>query len=222
MDYNYILLTPFLLRLCEYSCESVEDINGKNKAGSENVFPNRKISLLCLIGIVLVLLASSVYHGNGHISALHWIFGDTYKPSSSVFWYLEAQVFPEFRDYFIPLLSLQPSILAVLIYLAFSSEQCKHDNDNTLDHHKLFTYHLMVTVILVFKPAMALCDLAFATTLLCSYYPSVIRNVKHGAWFLAGILVTFILQLLMAHLWIGKGTGNANFLFFQNLVNFSS
>ena len=174
-DYHYVLLVPFLLRLCDCSHGTHSKGTKKKGAGEEDILVARQLPFMSLATIVVFLLVSSVSQGEDQLLSSHWSFDDIYMPSSSVFWYLEAQIFPEFRAYFIPLLSSQPSVLAVLIFLACSTRQGQDERRRTLQHHPLFSYHVMVVVVLIFKPHMTLCDLAFAVTLLAAYYRSETR-----------------------------------------------
>ena len=65
---------------------------------------------------------------------------------------------------------------------------------------------------------MSLVDVAFGVSLLLTYHRQALCGMRFKAWILTGILVPSVLSPILADAWAEKGTGNANFLFFQSLV----
>jgi hypothetical protein len=46
----------------------------------------------------------------------------------------------------------------------------------------------------------------------------IIDAMRHKSWIIAGLVIPIILNFVMLELWLVKGSGNANFVFFQGLV----
>mmetsp|Transcript_8410 Transcript_8410/g.11759 ORF Transcript_8410/g.11759 Transcript_8410/m.11759 type:complete len:93 (-) Transcript_8410:27-305(-) len=61
-----------------------------------------------------------------------------------------------------------------------------------------------------------LMDVFFGLLLLCSHFEILVKMQRLPLIF-AGILLPAVLSPMMVDLWIIKGTGNANFLYFQGL-----
>lgn len=214
-DINYLLLLPFLL-----STVSKQEHDGAQESWKENWQPSTHHTLWMLRLIALLILADSILNISNHSRS----FGDTFSPSAGLYWYFEAQLFKEYRKYFIPLIAMQPSLISILLhpwYCQLTASSIDQDGGHQQAQDKgrrLLGYHLMVAVIILFKPAMSLTDIAFAVTLLLTYHGDVLQRVRYKVWILTGILVPTTLSPLLAHAWIDKGTGNANFLFFQCLA----
>ena len=225
-DYNYLLLAPFLMAMMGAN-SNAEDQEGKQRDKPFSLLKNQIfLSLLCL---TLLILGGSIYDVRGFSRS----FQETYSPSAGLYWYFEAQLFPEFRSYFVPLVSMQPSLFSILLLPLYcllpasATPSSVIDNEGSspgrkeeeaIPRRQLLGYHLMVLVVLLFKPAMSLVDVAFGVSLLLTYHRQALRGMRFKAWILTGILVPSVLSPILADAWAEKGTGNANFLFFQSLV----
>lgn len=221
-DYNYVLLAPFLASMMWANMEGRDGYFGDKPA---SLLRNRHF--LVLLIVTMIILVGSLQDDHG----LSRSFQETYSPSAGLFWYFEAQIFPEFRSYFVPLVAMQPSLFAMLLLPLYcllpaaSPEKQEEEEDQDDDkeeeaqqRRKLLGYHLMVIIVLLFKPAMSLVDVAFGVSLLLAYHREALQGMRFKAWILTGILVPSVLSPLLAHTWAEKGTGNANFLFFQCLA----
>jgi hypothetical protein len=238
-DYNYVLLVPFLWALSlsrsgsskQNQRKSSTNTSSSSESGqrgnsSTSLFRSRPYLALLAIILALLLAATFAYNGGddgGVVSGNRWLtrhFRDTYSPSVGLHWYFEAQVFSSFRAYFVPLLSMQPSLVAVLLFPVYCTHhhQQWQDDSEGKDDKGLLGYHLMVVVVLLFKPAMSLTDVAFGGSLLVAYHRDTLSLMRRKAWVVTGLLVPTVLSPVLAHTWIQRGTGNANFLFFQCLV----
>ncbi len=131
--------------------------------------------------------------------------GSVYFPSLGIIWYMDAQVFSEFRTYVSALVRSQPYLIALPIFWRFGFKQNKE------------CVQILTAVVLLFKPTLCLSDVSIAMVML-SANRNVIMTMRRIPLICFCIVLTVCLSLLTAQLWLQQGTGNANFLFFQGLV----
>lgn len=75
----------------------------------------------------------------------------------------------------------------------------------------------MLSIILYYDPHVTYADLALCVTLLGSH-SEIVHAMRHKEWIFVGIAVPIILNHIIIDVWLVKGSGNANFMFFQGLV----
>jgi hypothetical protein len=131
--------------------------------------------------------------------------GSSYEPSLGVLWYMDAQVFSAFRSYVAALVLAQPFLLMAPLCIKFGPTQPR------------VLFDVAAALVLLFKPALTLCDLSIAIGLL-SRHGVVVSRMRNLPLILLGLLAAATLSPLMLQLWLSRGTGNANFLFFQGLA----
>ena len=74
----------------------------------------------------------------------------------------------------------------------------------------------MMVIVMLFSRDLVLLDFAFGIALLMQH-TEIIRGMHTLPIIVAGITVPAILSPLMFSLWVDRGTGNANYFFFQGL-----
>jgi len=131
--------------------------------------------------------------------------GSSYEPSLGVLWYMDAQVFSAFRSYVAALVLAQPFLLMAPLCIKFGPTQPR------------VLFDVAAALVLLFKPTLTLCDLSIAIGLL-SRHGVVVSRMRNLSLVLLGLLAAATLSPLMLQLWLSRGTGNANFPFFQGLA----
>jgi len=152
----------------------------------------------------------SVLRGAGRgLSAVvnpHRAFGGaSYEPSLGMIWYIDAQVFAAFRSYVSALVLGQPFLLVLPLWIRFGASQPR------------VLFDVTATLVLLFKPVLTLCDVSIAIGLL-SRHAEVVARMRRLPLVLLGVLTAAALSPLTLQLWLSRGTGNANYLFFQGLA----
>lgn len=127
------------------------------------------------------------------------------QAAAGVRWYVDAQVLSSFTFYYSFLSFAQPLVMAAPLYLRFPSSP-------------LLVLHATLALVVLGHPSASFSDVSFAVATLCSH-EDVVRNIKPTLpWVVLGLAVSVATSPALLHLWIGLGTGNANFLFFQGLA----
>ena len=130
--------------------------------------------------------------------------GDYYEPSLGIVWYMDAQVFSAVRSYLATLVLAQPYLLVAPLCIQFGHTQPQ------------LLFDVSAALVLLFKPVLSLCDISIAIGLL-SRHGLVVSRMRRLPEILLGVLTAATLSPLTMQLWLSRGTGNANFLFFQGL-----
>lgn len=79
----------------------------------------------------------------------------------------------------------------------------------------------MISIIFWHRPnAFILEDIGISISYLLSH-EDVVSKMKSMSWISLGILLPLTLFPIMIYLWLGLGTGNANYVFFQGLAFYS-
>ena len=76
--------------------------------------------------------------------------------------------------------------------------------------------HIMAVIILLFSRGLVALDVVFSVVLLCQHQ-EVIGGMRNVPYIVAGIAVPLAVSPLMCSLWVDRGTGNANYFFFQGI-----
>ncbi|EPS73832.1 hypothetical protein M569_00921, partial [Genlisea aurea] len=139
---------------------------------------------------------------------LHEMFKRTYgfilnindlSPNIGVLWYLFAEVFDFFRDFF--LMVFHANILFVLLPLAIR-----------LNHRPCFLAFVYVTISSMLKSYPSVGDAGLYLSLL-SLFVNELAEMKFSFLLFWGYVGVSLLSPVMHNLWIWRGTGNANFYF---------
>ena len=131
----------------------------------------------------------------------------SHPPSAGVHWYISAQVFSQLRAYFSLLFTGLPFVLASPVCLRFGLGA----------RAPLLAVHLMAAVVIFFLPTTGLADGMYAASLLAGHTGAVAR-LRHLPPVLLGLAAAAWLSPTVLDLWLRRGTGNANFVFFQCLL----
>lgn len=131
--------------------------------------------------------------------------GVSYSPGAGVQWYMRAQVFAQFEQYYSLLTFAQPFLFAIPIYLRFAKSQPQ------------LALHMTVALVLFFSSKVCYADVLFVVVTL-SMHREVIKRMKFLPWVAVGMIMPGVVSPILLHLWREMGTGNANFLFFQGLA----
>lgn len=125
---------------------------------------------------------------------------DTIVPTVDVHWYLMAEVFPSFRDYFTRVILLMSMLMSVGICVKFNSNP-----------------------LLVFASHGILCSLLHAvpSASMCALWMSLVCLLAKGKREIVCILWAFCVVTVMNvgayKLWIHDNAGNANFFYGMNI-----
>lgn len=90
--------------------------------------------------------------------------GIIYRPSSGIFWYLDMEVFPRFRQYFTLLVDIAPYILAVPIAVRLSSAKPMHG------------LTLSLAVVMYFRRETSFSDVVFMVAVIASLHMETVFN----------------------------------------------
>jgi hypothetical protein len=181
---------------------------------SPDAYTDAPVMIYALIAfalfIFLLLEQAGVWSlGVGAACGLEWNssshLGWWNQAAAGVRWYVDAQVLSFFTVYYSLLSFAQPLIMAAPLYLRFPSSP-------------LLVLHATLALVVLGHPSASFSDVSFAVATLCSH-EDVVRNMKPTLpWVVLGLAIPAVLSPALLHLWIGLGTGNANFLFFQGLA----
>lgn len=164
------------------------------------------------LGTVLALLAipltAALYMGIMPVEILHRSF-ETIQPTIDVHWYLMAEVFPSFREYFSRVVWIMGMLLSVGLCLKFRTK--------TLF---LFASHGMLCTLFNPYPCSSICALWMTLTLmLCSTSDKGNTTSTAVVTLLLWLFcVVTVLNVCGYQIWIQYMQGNANFFYGMNLV----
>lgn len=130
----------------------------------------------------------------------------SHPPSAGVHWYLTGQVFSMLRAYFLLLFTGLPFVCAMPVCVQFAVGA----------RMPVLAMHLMSALVLFFLPTTAFVDGMYALSLLCAH-PRVVAKLRHLPVVMTGLAAGAWLSPTVLDLWVRRGSGNANFLFFQGL-----
>ena len=161
-------------------------------------------ALSVLLFIVIDLCISKHTAARTVKSRIHQISNKYISPGPGLSWYLFLEVFSRFKIYFMFLLSVTPNILTFPIWY-----KLKHD----------------IMLFFIFSVSIAIhVDIGasfFAYVIPTSIIAPYIWKRCYGCaeYFLfCGIMVTSAMLPIMCYKWLYSGTGNANYVYNQNLA----
>jgi len=125
-------------------------------------------------------------------------------PDPGLWWYFFTEMFDYFRPFFLMVFSLH-----LVIYVAPLCIKFQHD--------PLYAAFLLLGVIGIFKPYPTLSDPGLFLSLI-ALFPEIYPYLRYAIVTSLLHLHAFLLLPLFHHLWIGTGTGNANFFYASTLV----
>ncbi|KAI0000470.1 GPI transamidase subunit PIG-U [Russula vinacea] len=201
-----LLLPPILLLLLS---------DPRSHLASPRSFPFqqklRKCNLLFLefgfFFVVLVFASVLVTGGWGWVRNT-WGAGfllPDLTPNPGLWWYFFTEMFDHFRPFFLMVFS----VTTLTIYVAPLCIKFQHD--------PLYATFLLLGVLGTFKPYPTLSDPGLFLSLI-SLFPEIYPYLRYPIVTALLHLHAFLLLPLFHHLWIGTGTGNANFFYASTLV----
>ncbi|KAI0030944.1 GPI transamidase subunit PIG-U [Vararia minispora EC-137] len=125
-------------------------------------------------------------------------------PNPGLWWYFFTEMFDHFRPFFLMVFSMH-----LLIYVAPVCIKFQHD--------PLYATFILVGLIAMFKPYPTLADAGLFLTMF-TLFPETYRYLRYPIVTALLHLHAFLLLPLFHHLWVGAGTGNANFFYASSLV----
>ncbi|KAH9978874.1 PIG-U-domain-containing protein [Lactifluus volemus] len=125
-------------------------------------------------------------------------------PNPGLWWYFMTEMFDHFRPFFLMAFSVH-----LITYVAPLCIKFQHD--------PLYATFLLLGVIGTFKPYPTLSDPGIFLSLI-SLFPETYPYLRYPIITALLHLHAFLLLPLFHHLWIGTGTGNANFFYASTLV----
>ena len=210
IDRSYLLLIPSILLLLT-SSRTFPSSPSPSPSPPSSPFPTLLLSLLALLtwSSLFFLLLLPLY--SSPLSLLHSVFHLTTStdltPNLSLFWYLWTHMFTRFRPFFFAVLSLLPLPLTLPFSLIPPFTHYPHLSATLA----CITLHSLQQQLTAGSVALHLALLLWAGCLARSsvqrvYLPLLVLCV-------AGVLLPW-----MWFLWMGPGSGNANFYYFQTLL----
>jgi len=125
-------------------------------------------------------------------------------PNPGLWWYFFTEMFDHFRPFFLMVFSLHLAIYVFPISIKFQ-------------HDPLYATFLLLGILGTFKPYPTLSDPGLFLSLI-SLFPETYPYLRYPVVTALLHLHAFLLLPLFHHLWIGTGTGNANFFYASTLV----
>ncbi|KAI9507904.1 PIG-U-domain-containing protein [Russula earlei] len=125
-------------------------------------------------------------------------------PNPGLWWYFFTEMFDHFRPFFLMVFSLHMATYVAPLCIKFQ-------------HDPLYATFLLLGVLGIFKPYPTLSDPGLFLSLL-SLFPEIYPYLRYPVVTALLHLHAFLLLPLFHHLWVGTGTGNANFFYASTLV----
>lgn len=126
-----------------------------------------------------------------------------YYPSLGIFWYLDAQVFPQLKQYFTRLIFFQPPIISLLLCTCCTVPIA-------------ILARLVIAVILLYSSGSTPYHTVFIVAMFLSRR-DLAAQMKKWPWIVFGLAIALALSPILLKNWVELGTMNANFLFFTGL-----
>ncbi|KAI0311993.1 GPI transamidase subunit PIG-U [Amylostereum chailletii] len=125
-------------------------------------------------------------------------------PNPGLWWYFFTEMFDHFRPFFLMVFSVH-----LLIYVAPLCIKFQHD--------PLYAAFLLIGVLAAFKPYITLADPGLFLSMF-ALFPEIYPHLRYAPVTVLLHLHASLLLPLFHHLWVGAGTGNANFFYASTLV----
>jgi len=154
----------------------------------------------------LVIASTIAAGGVGWISST-WGAGLTLPdltPNPGMWWYFFTEMFDDFRPFFLLVFSVHLLIYVLPICIAFQ-------------HDPLYAAFLLTGVVATFKPYPTLADSGLFLSM-AVLFPETYTYLRYPVVTVLLHLHAFLLLPLFHYLWVGAGTGNANFFYASSLV----
>ncbi len=162
----------------------------------------------------LVLAATVIHHSSQglELGTAATTISSLIRPSMGLSWYLQMQSFPEHDSYLRLILYSLPLVVCLPLWLRFR-EIGEYGRGGRI------ALCATLAVVNVCDPQVSLSDALFTILLTCVLCPATLQcmRTKHPSCVFVAIIATICACVtpIVAYLWLGPGTGNANFLFFQ-------
>jgi len=118
-------------------------------------------------------------------------------PNPGLWWYFFTEMFDHFRPFFLMVFSFHLAIYVAPLCIKFQ-------------HDPLYAAFLLLGILGTFKPYPTLSDPGLFLSLI-SLFPETYPYLRYPIVTALLHLHAFLLLPLFHHLWVGTGTGNANF-----------
>jgi len=125
-------------------------------------------------------------------------------PNPGLWWYFFTEMFDHFRPFFLMVFSFHLAIYVAPLCIKFQ-------------HDPLYAAFLLLGILGTFKPYPTLSDPGLFLSLI-SLFPETYPYLRYPIVTALLHLHAFLLLPLFHHLWVGTGTGNANFFYAGTLV----
>ncbi|KAI0001371.1 PIG-U-domain-containing protein [Russula compacta] len=198
-----LLLPPILLLLLS---------DPRSHLASPRLFPQKLHTCIPLLlefafFFVTLVFASALVAGGWGWVRNTWGAGlllPDLMPNSGLWWYFFTEMFDHFRPFFLMVFSLHMAIYVAPLCIKFQ-------------HDPLYATFLLLGILGTFKPYPTLSDPGLFLSLI-SLFPETYPYLRYPIVTALLHLHAFLLLPLFHHLWIGTGTGNANFFYASTLV----
>jgi len=155
----------------------------------------------------ILVLASTLVTGGWTWIPQTWGVGLTLPdltPNPGLWWYFFTEMFDHFRHFFLVIFSIHLLIYVFPVCIKFQ-------------HDPLYATFILLGVLGSFKAYLTLADPGIFLSMI-SLFPETFSYLRHPVVTTLLHLHSSLLLPLFHHLWLGQGTGNANFFYAITLV----
>ncbi|EKM51883.1 uncharacterized protein PHACADRAFT_177290 [Phanerochaete carnosa HHB-10118-sp] len=125
-------------------------------------------------------------------------------PNVGLWWYFFTEMFDHFRPFFLMVFSIHLAIYPLPLSIKFQ-------------HDLLYAAYVLTGLLATFKPYPSLADAGLFVSM-TALFPETYAHMRTPFPALLVHLHCSLLLPLFHHLWLGSGTGNANFFYASTLV----
>ncbi|KAF8342333.1 GPI transamidase subunit PIG-U [Cantharellus anzutake] len=125
-------------------------------------------------------------------------------PNPGLWWYFFTEIFDHFRPFFLACFSMHLMVYPVPVVVK-------------LGHDPLFATFILEGIIATFKSYPTLSDPGLFTAMY-TLFPELLPQLRHPLPTVMLHMHSALLLPLFHHLWMGQGSGNANFFYASTLV----
>jgi len=136
---------------------------------------------------------------------------DDISPNFSLYWYFFLEMFTRFTSFFRGIFHAQ-----ILVYVPVLTWRLGGAGDGAGE--SLFLAAVIMQLSNILRPYPLLSDMILSWILMLVHLPSLYGTLRRIYPLIFLHLLSLVTQGLMLFLWVGAGSGNANFFFFQNLL----
>ncbi|KAL7409590.1 GPI transamidase subunit PIG-U [Mrakia frigida] len=210
--YPLLLLPLLILLILQPPTSTSTSQNASSSSSPEPPLVQSKTKASKLIGIYFIMLGSLLVGARLMLGGWEGVFKGwkvilgivDLTPNVGLSWYFFTEMFDHFRPFFTMVFQMHMVIYVVPLGLTFRRDP-------------LYALLCLLSITSTLKSYPTLGDVSLSLALL-PLFPSIIPYLRHPLPSLTLHLYSLILLPLLHHLWLGAGSGNANFFYASTLV----